>query len=189
MSLNRTSRHLQTSALLRRSRGFSMIELLSVASIAITAVGASVGSARTLMLTQRMEGIATEVENSVQLARSHAISQGQTVYLSIQQQAGAACVLTHTGARDACTCQANGAATCQGDAELLHQSRLDTSTGVRVQTNAPAMAFSALRGMVTPTATIRLIDTQGRALHQIVNVMGRTRTCSPKPAMAGYKAC
>jgi len=189
MSLIRTSRPPQPAPLPRRTRGVSMIELLSVASIAITAVGASVGSAKTLMLTQRMEGMAAEVENSVQLARSHAISQGQTVHLSIQQQAGAACLLMHTGARDACSCQANGAAICQGDAALLHHSRLDTSTGVSVQTNSSSMAFSALRGMVTPTATIRLIDNQGRALHQIVNVMGRTRTCSPKPAIAGYKAC
>ncbi len=189
MSPKRTSCPHRNTPLQRRSRGFSMIELLSVASIAITAVGASVGSAKTLMLTQRLQGMATEVESSVQLARSHAISQGQTVYLAIQQQDGAACVLTHTGERGACTCQANGAAICQGEAELLQHSRLDTSTGVRVQTNASTMAFSALRGMVTPTATIRLIDSQGRALHQIVNVMGRTRTCSPQPAIAGYKAC
>ena len=123
MSPKRTSCPHRNTPLQRRSRGFSMIELLSVASIAITAVGASVGSAKTLMLTQRLQGMATEVESSVQLARSHAISQGQTVYLAIQQQDGAACVLTHTGERGACTCQANGAAICQGEAELLQHSR------------------------------------------------------------------
>jgi type IV fimbrial biogenesis protein FimT len=29
----------------------------------------------------------------------------------------------------------------------------------------------------------------GAAVHQIVNVMGRVRSCSPEPALPGFRAC
>ncbi len=51
------------------------------------------------------------------------------------------------------------------------------------------MLFDPVRGTTTPTATVRVVAADGRAIHQIVNIMGRVRACSPGGAVSGYRAC
>jgi type IV fimbrial biogenesis protein FimT len=36
---------------------------------------------------------------------------------------------------------------------------------------------------------MRLTSRNGTAIHQVVNIMGRVRSCSPAPALSGYRAC
>jgi len=36
---------------------------------------------------------------------------------------------------------------------------------------------------------LRVLGANGRAVHHVVNVMGRVRSCSPLNAMPGYTAC
>ena len=43
-----------------------------------------------------------------------------------------------------------------------------------------------------PAGTFKVIAPSRRAVHHVVNLMGRVRTCSPKvdaPALAGYAVC
>ena len=40
-----------------------------------------------------------------------------------------------------------------------------------------------------PTGTLRVLGSQGRAVHHVINVMGRVRSCTPLGAMPGYRAC
>jgi type IV fimbrial biogenesis protein FimT len=42
---------------------------------------------------------------------------------------------------------------------------------------------------VTPTGTLRLSLRDGRGLNQVVNIMGRVRTCSRSGTVPGYPAC
>lgn len=51
------------------------------------------------------------------------------------------------------------------------------------------MLFDGTRGTVSPTGTVRVIGSDGRALHKVVNVMGRVRTCSPQRSISGYRPC
>jgi type IV fimbrial biogenesis protein FimT len=44
-----------------------------------------------------------------------------------------------------------------------------------------------VKGTVTPTASIQLRSAAGQ-LRQVVNVMGRVRTCTPD-GVPGYRAC
>jgi type IV fimbrial biogenesis protein FimT len=46
-----------------------------------------------------------------------------------------------------------------------------------------------VHGTVTPTATFKLESTEGVAVHQVVNVMGRTRSCVASGALPGFKTC
>ena len=181
-----------------RLRGLTSVEMLCAASISLTAISTSVGGMRDLVLRQHLEGAAHEIETSVQLARATAVLEGQTVRLAIQPindatnttASTARCLILHTGPKDACQCRPLGTApVCTGDARSLQTQLHDGRSGVRIASNPVSLAFSATRGTVTPTATIKLVDSQGRALHQIVNVMGRTRTCSPAPALVGHLAC
>lgn len=186
-SAKSSNRH--TACLRQRQRGLTAIELLMMVSITASALTASIDGMRKLTLSQRLQATAAELESELQLAKSTAILKGQTVRLAIQPLAQGSCVLIHTGPKDACTCGATGLAVCEGDAEVTHLQRHDAKTGVAYLTNNLSLAFSAYRGTVTPTATIKLADSSGRSLHQVVNVMGRIRTCSPDPKPVGYKAC
>lgn len=175
----------------RRSlvRGLTLIELLCALAVALTALSTTFGNLRGLMQGQRLQASASELETIVHLARSSAMLGSQTVRLAVEPMAGGSCVLIHTGIKGACGCDPQGQPVCVGTERVLHSSKVDASRGVSITSNPMSLAFSGSRGTVTPTATLKLADSGGRALHQVVNVMGRVRTCSPAGSMSGYPVC
>ena len=60
---------------------------------------------------------------------------------------------------------------------------------VTLVANAASVLFDPLHGTATPTGTLRVTGASGRAIHHIINVMGRVRSCSPQAAVPGYRAC
>jgi type IV fimbrial biogenesis protein FimT len=60
---------------------------------------------------------------------------------------------------------------------------------VQVRSASRSVTFDPVRGTVTPTATLRVEARDGRAIHQVVNVLGRIRSCSPQGLAAGERAC
>ena len=184
---NLTRKHQAVRCSLRR--GLTLIELLCFVSVAVATLGASIPGLRDITVNQRLQAVTSILETEVQLAKSLAAAQGQTVRLAIEPIAGGTCMLIHTGPRRGCECDAQGNAICTSASTVMHVRLHDAATGVRVTSVRQSIAFSADRGTVTPTATIKLADERGRALHQVVNVMGRTRTCSPQGEVAGFAAC
>lgn len=175
----------------RRSlvRGLTLIELLCALAVALTALSTAFGNLRGLVQGQRLQASASELETIVQLARSSAMLGSQTVRLAVEPTVGGSCVLIHTGVKGACGCDPQGQPVCAGAERILHSSKVDAGRGVSITSNPISLAFSGSRGTVTPTATLKLADGGGRALHQVVNVMGRVRTCSPAGSMSGYPVC
>ena len=57
-----------------------------------------------------------------------------------------------------------------------------------MRANVASIAFDPLHGTSTPTGTLRLVDGRGRAVHHVVNVMGRVRSCTPA-GVPGWRAC
>ena len=94
----------------------------------------------------------------------------------------------HTGAPTGCSCGSAGA-TCGGDALALKAVALPGADHVVVAGNVTSIVFDPLHGTSTPTGTLRLVGTQGRAIHHVVNVLGRVRSCSPDRLVAGYPSC
>uniref|UniRef100_UPI000B4B215A GspH/FimT family pseudopilin n=1 Tax=Ideonella sp. A 288 TaxID=1962181 RepID=UPI000B4B215A len=172
-----------------RTRGLSTIELLCAASVALTAAGVSLDGMGDLIQAQRLKAAGAELESELQLARSMAIAGSQPVRLAIQQTAQGTCTLIHTGPKNACVCKADGLPMCEGDAAPLHMNLHEAGRGVSHLSTKASLAFSAELGTVTPTATLKLADTKGRALHLVVNVMGRVRSCSPGARLSGQAAC
>jgi type IV fimbrial biogenesis protein FimT len=76
---------------------------------------------------------------------------------------------------------------CSGGAQALRSVRY-AGEPVRLASNSRSLAFEPTQGTVTPTATVRVAAAGGEAVHQIINVMGRVRSCSPN-GVAGYKPC
>jgi type IV fimbrial biogenesis protein FimT len=189
--MNATSHpvHPQRHSAVRRCLGSSLIEALCACSVAATVVGAGLGGMGELMQSQRLQAAASELETEIQLARSSALVRGQTVHLTVQSSALGTCKLIHTGIKGDCNCSGDVLPVCAADAEVVHRSWHDAATGVRYTSKDTSLAFSASRGTVTPTATLKLTDNAGRSLHQVVNVMGRTRTCRATDPLPGYKPC
>ena len=67
--------------------------------------------------------------------------------------------------------------------------RFAAGDSVSLKTNVRSILFDPVRGTSTPTATLQLVSRNAGAIHQVMNITGRVRSCSPAPAVAGYKKC
>lgn len=169
------------------SRGFTLVEAACVLAVcAITATSAA-PQLRQMLDQRRLIGTAAELAADLQLARTAAIAGNQVVRWT--WHAGSGCYVLQTGSAAQCTCGDSGPATCQAGATALRTVRLEPAGRLTLQTNTASMAFDPLHGTVSPTATLRLSSADGRAIHHVVNVMGRVRSCSPAAAVVGQPAC
>lgn len=173
----------------RRQRGVSMIELLCGVSIAATALGTAVPGLQDLKQRQALEATAAQLETDLQFARSEAIAHNRGVRLSVQTLGAGSCYVIHTGAAHECRCSGHGQTQCEGSAEALRLVEQISADRARLASVGSSLLFDGDRGTVTPTATLKVTDARGRAIHQVVNIMGRVRSCSPQSEVAGYKAC
>jgi type IV fimbrial biogenesis protein FimT len=152
-------------------------------------VGTALPSFASLRQRADLVGVAAQVETDVQFARSQAAAFGGTVRLSLREGQGGTCYMVHTGPAASCTCDGRQAAACSGDAELLRAVTLGAASDVQVRSASKSIVFDPVKGTVTPTATLRVEARDGRAIHQVVNLLGRVRSCSPGGRTAGETAC
>ena len=75
-----------------------------------------------------------------------------------------------------------------GSATVWRQVTFPANGPVQLTSRSVSIAFDPERGTVTPTTTFKLKATAGKTVHQIVNIMGRVRSCSPDNA-PGVRAC
>lgn len=175
----------------KAQRGVSMIETLCVLSVVSVVVGSAVPSLGSLRQSADLAGTAAQVETDVQFARSQAAALNRTVQLTLRDAGGATCYMIHTGPAADCTCGADGpqAATCGAGSELLRAVSLSARGAVQVRSATRSLTFDPVRGTVTPTATLRVEGRDGRTIHQVVNLLGRVRSCSPQGRAVGEQAC
>ena len=171
-------------------RGLSLVELLCVLTIGVLLLGGTLPMLNDLRQGQRLQAVAALLETDIHLARSTAISSGRPVRLVVQAlDGGGACYLLHTGAPDACDCGPQGQARCDAGTEPLRHEALPAAGGVSLATLPRPLVFDGRKATVTPTATLRLTARDGRAIHQVVNIMGRVRSCSHGGPVAGLRPC
>jgi type IV fimbrial biogenesis protein FimT len=171
-------------------RGISLIEAMSVVAILSIVCGTALPSFTSLRQRVDLAGVAAQLETDVQFARSQARAMGHPVHLTLREGAGATCYMIHTGPAAQCSCGgAEAAASCAGEAELLRSVSLRASGDVQVRSASKTLAFDPVKGTVTPTATLRVEARDGRAIHQVINLLGRVRSCSPSGRLAGEVAC
>ncbi len=176
-------------------QGLTLLEMLvAMGLVAIVATSAAPSMAA-LMEQRRIEAVASELATDLQSARSQAVARNQVLSMSLKPSASsAACYLVHTGEPSACGCVADSAsATCTAPAQLIKAVFIKERGDLVLRASSASMRFDPLHGTVTPTATWRVNNrktgTNYREVAQVVNVMGRVRSCSPDAAMPGYAAC
>ncbi len=174
---------------LNDQRGVTLVEACIVmAVLAIVTTSAAPGMTG-LLDGRRLDGVATQLATDIQYVRSEAVARNQPVRLSFYLGAEASCYVIHTGLSAQCTCAGAVPAQCSGDAEQIKTVALPPTQRVSVQANVGSVLFDPLHGTSTPTGTLRVMGSQGRAVHHVINVMGRVRSCSPLNTMPGYRAC
>lgn len=172
----------------RAARGLTLVE--SLVTVAVLGILASVAipSIEPMRERRHLEGTAAQLETDIHWARSLAVARNEVVRLALFTTAGGSCYVVHSGPAGSCDCRADGEVVCQAAAEPLRRVHLG-GLPVRLQGNSASMAFDPVKGTITPTGTLRVIGRGGAAIHQVVNVMGRVRSCSPGGAVAGMPAC
>lgn len=168
--------------------GLTLIESMIV--VVLIAIGSTLAlpSLASLFDRQRLRGAAAEVASDLQWARSQALARNEALRYSIHANSGGSCVLVHTGQRDHCRCDADGRASCSGDAQVLKTSHWPQHERVAVQANVGSMLFDPLLGTASPAGSVRVVDAGGQTVTHIVNILGRVRSCSPS-GVPGYAPC
>lgn len=172
---------------LHLQRGLTLVEAAVVVAIVATAATAAAPSLGRLIDHRRLEAGASQLAADLQLARNESIARNRVVRVS--WQAAGNCYVVHTGAADQCTCASDGSGQCSAGASLLRSVGWTAADRFTVHSNSASIAFDPQHGTATPSATWRVVASDGRAIHQVVNVMGRVRSCSPLAAVPGYRAC
>ena len=173
----------------RPQHGLTLLELTIVVAITAIVGAAAAPSFRALIDARRLESAATRLAADIQLARSEAIARNRPLRLSLFTGSHASCWIVHTGAAADCRCSDSAGAVCGASARLIKAVALADSERVSVGGNVASILFDPLHGTSTPTGTLRLVGARGGAVHHVVNVVGRVRSCSPEGAVPGYSRC
>jgi len=170
-------------------RGVSVIESLCTVAVVAAVSSLAMPSFEGLRTQRALDGIAAQLKTDIHLARSEAVSRNQPIRLTFGTQTQGSCYMLHTGERSACRCSITELARCDGDAQLLRSVSVDANQPVQIRSAVASILFDPVKGTATPTATLRVVATDGRAVHQVVNLLGRVRSCALGGKIAGYKAC
>ena len=170
-------------------RGVTWVETCVVLAILGTVCGSALPRMGNLIDARRLEGTAVQLAGDVQFARSEAVARNQPVRISLFASALGTCYAVHTGLASQCACADVGPAVCSGTAREIKTVSLPSNQGVTLTANSASVVFDPLHGTSTPAATFRVLGSQGRAIHQVINVMGRVRSCTPAGAVPGYPIC
>lgn len=168
--------------------GLTLIEAAVALTIVAIGVSAVAPGFQDLVARKRLEGVAAQLATDLQYVRTEAVARNEPVRISFHADAGGSCYVIHTGARAQCTCSGAAPATCSGDAAQIKTVYLTAAQQVGVAASAGSILFDPLHGTSTPAGTARVTGPHG-AIHHVVNVMGRVRSCSPGGALPGHRIC
>ena len=173
----------------RAQAGVTLVESMVVTSVLAVLTGLAAPGFEAAVQRRHLEGAAAQLETDIHLARMLAVARNAPLRMSFESSAAGSCYVIHTGAANQCGCAADGSAVCQGEAQAERSVRFDAGGAVRLRSNSRSVLFDPTKGTSTPTATVQLTARNGSAIHQVMNVMGRVRSCSPAPALSGYRRC
>jgi type IV fimbrial biogenesis protein FimT len=173
----------------RSSLGFTLVECMVSLAVVAVSVGTAVPSWKQASERRQLEGASAQLATDIRLARSSAVALSAPVRLSFHQSNAGSCYLLHTGRAADCQCTASGTAVCTAGAQVIRAVGFAAEGDLRVTSNSASMLFDADRGTVTPTGTLNLQLRSGTTIRQVVNIMGRARSCTPSADMPAYPAC
>jgi type IV fimbrial biogenesis protein FimT len=173
----------------RSQRGITLVETATASTVLAVLVGAAAPMYGGVMERRSIEGAASQLAIDLQYIRSEAVARNQPLRISFQASTGGGCYVIHTGAPGECACAGETVAQCTGTAQEIKTVHLDAASRVQLSSNVGSMLFHPGRGTGSPAATLRLTGGNGMEIRHVVNMMGRTRSCSPQGTVKGVAAC
>jgi len=173
----------------RQTAGVTLVETTTVTAVLAVLTGLAAPSFDNSLQRRHLEGAATQLETDIHHARTLAVARNASLRISFETGAGGSCYVIHTGTANQCGCAADGTAVCKGDARAERSVYFAGGGPVSLKSNSRSVLFDPSRGTSSPTATVQLQARNGTAIHQVLNIMGRVRSCSPAPALSGYRRC
>ncbi len=168
-------------------RGVSTTELLVAMLLTSMLLGVAISHLREFLELRRLRSASADWSRVVVAARHWAFSQRQAAWLELHEAGPAACLVLHNGQRGDCggcgeqlRCRAGAQVLAHSAPLPLHLDGSGTST---------SLAWRPGERTVSPTGTLRLSLPDGRALHHVVNLVGRLRVCSPDGLVTGFAPC
>ena len=171
-------------------KGFTLIETMVFVALLAILTAVAVPSFKDMMINRRLEGKASEYISHFNWARSLAVSSNEAVNLHIATGESASCYVVFQGPINDCSCNANGAVCTSAGNDLLAVV-LPHSDGVRVsaRTESARIRINPKQGTISPTLTAIFTADNGKVIHNISNILGRTRSCTPTEASFGFRIC
>lgn len=171
-------------------RGITLMETMVVLAVLAILAAAALPAFQEMLIHRRLENKAREYVSYMNWSRSLAISSHQPVNLRIVEAQSASCYVVFHGPVNDCSCNANGAV-CTTPANELLVVVIPHSEGVRVRarTASTLTRIEPIQGLLSPTLTAIFTADTGKAIHNISNILGRTRTCTPEEASFGFPVC
>ncbi len=173
----------------RAQRGITLVECAMALSVTAVLAGLAAPSFDKALQRRHLEGAAAQLATDIHYTRMLAVARNGPLRISFQAGAAGSCYVIHSGAANQCSCDATGAAVCEGGAAAERSVHFGGATGLSLRANVRSVLFDPVRGTSTPSATLQLASRDAGAIHHVVNITGRLRSCSPAPAIAGYRKC
>jgi type IV fimbrial biogenesis protein FimT len=171
----------------RRSRGFTLIDLMIVLTIVGILLGQAAPSWMRAFDDQKLRGEAQSVATALQVARSEAVARSQAVSLSIlSTPSGATCHLAHTGSANDCRCADDGRASCSAAGTVVTSGVHDPAVHA---TLSRSIRFDPRSGTATPTGTVVVRSARGHEIQHRVAITGRVHTCAATEGLHGLSPC
>lgn len=153
--------------MLRRHRGFTLIELMVVLAVIAVFATVAVPSFTDQMARRRLEGAASELVTDLNFARTKSVSANATVTL----------------ATNAAGTQYTVASAAETFKTVALDSRLSLPASVSV-------VYTPLRGFAAADTALTLASSGTSAqLRVSTTVVGKVSVCAPGGGVAGYTAC
>lgn len=185
-------------AMLRRSRGFTLIELMVVLAVVAVLVTVAAPALQAFIDKNRLVGASEAIYTQVQQARSEAVKTSANVMLVFSKSAwcagygpesAGACDCTKAPADGGCVGTLRGPSLSGGDFK-----------GVTMKSAPASITFDGVRGIVAASSAVQeavgetgvLLESKlGRQLRLDIGAMGSAAVCSPagKAVVAGYPTC
>lgn len=172
-----------------RSRGLTLVECAVTIAVVSLAAGTALPGLTQLRTHQVLAQAAGGFETDVQHARAMAVATQTPWRIGFGSSATGSCYVVYAGPAASCSCDGSGQTVCTGGGEAYRTVPFAAGGVVSVQPNVASIAFDPVKGTSTPAGTARFVGKTGGAVHQVVNIMGRVRSCSPAPAVPGFKVC
>lgn len=176
----------------KRSRGFTLIELIVAMTVLAIIVGYVMSSFSGMLARQRLQAAAENLYDYLTLARTEAISRNNVVYVSVIS--GTAWCF---GMDDSAGCTCNTSNDCQidGATRVTNNDAYSGITLTSVGAGLNQFSYNERRGMPQNTAgtasvsgNITFTNSQGDSLTLQLNSVGRLKLCT-STSFRGYAAC